>query len=123
MLFAAGAALVAAAVAAGDAEVSLFVVFPVISGSGGLFLLGAALVVAGFLAWFLALATAGAVGVPWQDTDAHDGTSNGRTKYGGVVLIGPVPIVFGSTRRLALAMLAIAVVTAIVLLGLIFLVG
>jgi uncharacterized protein (TIGR00304 family) len=53
-----------------------------------------------------------------QDTDK----TRTETKYGGVVLIGPVPIAFGSERRIALAMLVAGIVVAvIILLGLLLL--
>ena len=124
-LFVSGLGLVAASVATGEAELSLLVVFPVVSGSGGLFLLGALLIAASFLIGFLwLLATAGQMPAPRNDGVAAPGEpAGGGTKYGGVVLIGPVPIVFGSTRRMALAMLVVGIVTAVVLLGLVFLLG
>lgn len=119
MLFAAGLLVTAAAVITGDAELSLVVVFPLVSGSGGLFLVGVALIMISFLVGFALLARG-------QAELARDGpgmpgpASGGRggTKYGGVVLVGPVPIAFGSSMRLAIAMLVIGVILAAVVLGL-----
>jgi uncharacterized protein (TIGR00304 family) len=116
----AGLALVAVSVASGEADVSLVVVFPVISGSGPLFLIGVALVVTGVLTCFLLL-VAPLKGSELQAEDLGrrdaDGGAEGRsTKYGGVVLIGPVPIAFGSSARIAYVMLAVAVGIAILLL-------
>ena len=124
VLFVSGLGLVAASIATGEAELSLLVVFPVVSGSGVLFLLGAILMIASFLTWFLWLATTGHTPVHLDGgTAASRESTGGGTKYGGVVLIGPVPIAFGSTRRMALAMLAVGIVTAVALLGLMFLLG
>jgi uncharacterized protein (TIGR00304 family) len=123
-LFVSGLGLVVASVATGEAELSLLVVFPVVSGSGALFLLGAVLIVASFLIGFLWLATGYMPAPRYDDGTAAPGESvGGGAKYGGVVLIGPVPIVFGSTRSMALAILAVGIVTAVVLLGLVFLLG
>ena len=36
-------------------------------------------------------------------------TNEGRTKVGGVVLIGPIPILFGSDRKMALLAAAVAI--------------
>jgi uncharacterized protein (TIGR00304 family) len=49
-------------------------------------------------------------------------TGEGRAETGGVVIVGPVPIVFGTSQRAAAAVMALAIVlTALVLL--LFLLG
>ena len=112
-LLAAGLSLVVVSVTNGEADVSLVVVFPVISGSGPLFLIGVALVVTGILSGFMLIAATTYSPVPGPGDsswgDAGDGTGEKRSKYGGIVLIGPVPIVFGSNARIAYVMLAVAV--------------
>jgi uncharacterized protein (TIGR00304 family) len=115
----AGTSLVVFSVASREADVSLVVVFPVVSGSGILFLAGVALVVVGMLLGFLLLATAQNRLIPGTEDAARSGRSvEERSKYGGVVLIGPVPIVFGSDTRIAYLMLAVAAVTLILIVGL-----
>ncbi len=116
----AGLALVAVSVVSGDAEVSLAVVFPVISGSDPLFLIGVAFIVTGMLTGF-ALFFAPLRGSELQSEhlgqdDVGGGTEGRSTKYGGVILIGPVPIAFGSSARIAYMMLAVAVGIVILLL-------
>lgn len=121
-LFIAGAAAVVAAVAVGEAEVSLFLVFPVFSGSSGLFLLGVGLIVLGILAGF-AMMFQGSLS-PEADVEADGETrSDGRVpekklRTGGVLLIGPIPIAYGSDARIAMIMLALAafVATVVILL-------
>ena len=121
-LLVSGLGLIVASVAAGEAELSLLVVFPVVSGSGTLFLLGAVLIIASFFVWFLSLTTTGQTHTTLSEGATGQGErASGGTRYGGVVLIGPVPIAFGSTPRLALAMLAIGVCVAVVLLCLLLL--
>lgn len=121
-LFVGGIVLIAAAVASGEAEVSLLVVFPVFSGSSPLFLLGTLLIVMSFIVGFLMLALGQiqlAGGGYWPKGGSVDqpAAGNVRREYGGVVLVGPVPIAFGSDRRIALIMLVVGIVLAIVFLG------
>ncbi len=124
-LFLAGVAVVAIAVATGEAEVSLFLIFPVFSGSSGLFLLGVAIIALAMLAGFVAMA----VGQPELAQPGGLASRTGKagietrekSRFGGVVLVGPIPIAFGSDRKMALAMIAIAVAAAAVVLLLILL--
>ncbi len=51
--------------------------------------------------------------------DRNEETKEEKVKGGGVILIGPVPIVFGSDKRFALiAMILAIVIMLLVLLGL-----
>jgi uncharacterized protein (TIGR00304 family) len=118
-LFVAGVACIAASVASGETDVSLLVIFPVFTGSSGLFLLGIALVVFSFIIGFMALVAGQAeLAGAMLGSEGAPGTAKAGTerKYGGVVLIGPVPIAFGSDKRMALAMLVIGIVLAIAVL-------
>ncbi len=125
LFFAAGIGLIGLAVAQGDADVSLFLVFPVFSGSSGTFVLGTAFILLSFVSGFilLAMGQAEVAGMDVQKT--LDGASGARrqtkTRYGGVVLLGPVPIAFGSDQKLALAMLVVGIVVALALLGVLLL--
>lgn len=117
-LFVAGLSCIVAAVLSGEAEVSLFLIFPVFSGSSGLFLLGMVLIVFSFVVGFLFLMMgqmelASEMVYPESTRRAAD-LERDRPKYGGVVLLGPVPIAFGSDRSIALAMLVVGIVVAIV---------
>lgn len=127
-MFVAGIACIAASVLSGEAEVSLFLIFPVFSGSSGLFLLGTAMIVFSFIVGFMFLMTgqlelAGVDVRPASGTPARTTEKTGA-RYGGVVLIGPVPIAFGSDKTTALVMLVVGIVLAIVVLvALAFLLG
>lgn len=122
LLFMSGIACIAVAVATGEADVSLFVIFPVFSGTGGLFLLGAVLIILSFVAGF-ALLWMGQLELrelQSQITGAREGMhSEKKVHYGGVVLLGPVPVAFGSNRDIAVVMLVVGIILAIVVLGLI----
>lgn len=123
-IFVAGIACIAMAVATGEAEVNLVLIFPVFSGSSGLFLLGVVLIIVSFLVGFAMLAMTQAE-VSRQNAGAlreipEHGTGT-RTEYGGVIMVGPVPIAFGSNKKIATIMLVLGVAAVLVLVGLILL--
>lgn len=125
-LFVSGMALIAASVATGEARVSLLLVFPVFSGSGGLFFLGTFMIVLSFVVGFLLLMFGhlelGRLQLE-RDEPALAVESAKKTRYGGLVLVGPLPIAFGSDRDIAVLMLVLGIVLAIVLLGLLAVLG
>ena len=92
-LFVAGVSLIVVAVATGEAEVSLFLIFPVFSGSSGIFLLGTLLIVFSFIVG-LSLMMMGQAGLARGALEplptAKEIEAGARTRYGGVVLVGPV---------------------------------
>ena len=124
VLFIGGMALIGVSVASGEAEISLVVIFPVFSGTGGVFLLGVSLVVLSLLMGFAFMAMGQMEMAEFQREARGDiarpGSSRpSETKVGGVVLIGPVPIAFGSSMKMAIIMMVIGVVLAIVALAII----
>ncbi len=124
VLLAAGVALVADAVAQGGADVWLVVVVPVISGSSAEFLLGVVALVAGLLLLPFGLAerVGGERPFPPDEPGRPLPPSEGSSGAGGLVLVGPVPIFFGSWRNVsARTRLWVAVAGALVLV--VFLVG
>ncbi len=123
-VFLAGVACIVAAAATGEAEVQLFIIFPLISGTSWLFVLGVVLIVASFILGFV-LAASGmqedepvAPHAPGAGQSREvEGAPKKTTRYGGVVLIGPIPIVFGSDRNTAMIMLALAIILIAVVLA------
>jgi uncharacterized membrane protein len=114
VLIAGGVAAVVTAIATGGAQAGIFVVFPVIFGSSALFLVGVLLLIAGIFVLPFAFGASEL---------AADGPGN--VSSGGLVLIGPVPIFWGSmgpaSRRVRL-LAAVAgglllVVAAVLFLG------
>ena len=120
-----GAALVIVSVAAGETEVSLFVIFPVLTGSGAYFLIGVGMIVASIFAGVLTLwvgaGGAEAPGEPRAAKRRSEGGDAGKAEYGGVVLLGPIPIAFGSSSRIAYAMLGVGVAAIAILVALLML--
>jgi len=49
-------------------------------------------------------------------------TGEGRAEAGGVVIVGPIPIVFGTSQRAAVAVMALAIILTVLTLVL-FLLG
>ena len=118
-MFVAGMALVATAVATGEADVSLVIVFPVFSGSSLVFLLATMLVISSFIVGFVLMAMdhdRTEERIQTGSEGARGSAPGSKMQYGGVVLLGPIPIAFGSNKRVALIMLAVGVVLAIVVL-------
>jgi uncharacterized protein (TIGR00304 family) len=123
----------------GDLQVALVLVFPVVYGSGPWAALGILLAMASFAAFaadaFSSLprppegsrrrggdgggeprradpgrdARGAETGsVPWEEDDGSDG-SGGGFRGGGVVMLGPIPIVLGSDKRSTMILLGLAV--------------
>ncbi len=105
LLFVFGLVLVILSVVRGEADFALFLVFPVIYG-GGVLLFGGILLI--FLSFIV-------LPITWmQNVEKPKEHHIRKTKgsFGGVVFIGPIPIVFGSERRVTRLMLYVALALA-----------
>lgn len=111
LLLLGGAALVVNALETGGARLLLIVIIPVIVGGTPAFALGAFAILIGVALLLIGLApTTGPDEEALPEGDRRGGSSEPTT--GGFVLIGPVPILFGSFRgssRLRWALVAIGV--------------
>ncbi len=111
LLFLGGVACIIAGVVTGEGEAGIFIIFPFIYGSGWLMLLGVALVflsVGAFMFTALPSRTVGRM-PPGRDPPHPE------KKAGGVILIGPIPVVIASDKKLALALLIVGIAAAIIL--------
>src|SRR6058998_3736152 len=107
----AGVLTMALAVARGQANVYLVLVIPVIVGTGPLAFLGVFLVFAGFLLTFF-LWSSRLDAEPGDRDDlpiSPEGATPAR-RWGGVLFLGPIPVIFGSDPRITRMMLLIGVV-------------
>lgn len=128
--FVAGIALLSYSVAIGESRLYLVLIFPVVAGSGSLGLAGILLVVAAIFLGFLSFARSalGGIVVAEEEEQPSPPSAPGpseeprKTKFGGVVFLGPIPIVFGSDARVSNLMLVLAVAMTILLLAFFFLV-
>lgn len=114
----------------GDLQVALLVVFPVVYGSGPWAVLGIGLLMAGFVALLLEAASGLPGGPPgrgpghgrdpfeggsgearesaWGEEPGEPEAESGF-RGGGVVMLGPIPIVLGSDGRTTMIVMALAV--------------
>lgn len=121
--FLAGIALIIAAVALGQGEVFLFLVFPGVVSTSPLALLGITLIFLSFVIGFLSFSYAppaevlpGEVPPGYKEREAPTPVETERRRsFGGIVFLGPIPIVFGSSTRTTLVMLILALAITIVM--------
>lgn len=96
-LLLAGIGLVVLAVVRSEAALHLVIVVPVVTGSSPAFVLGVLLLVAGF--GLLPLALAPPAEAAAGPTAVAGGSPESPEGFGGVVLVGPVPLFFGAWRH------------------------
>jgi uncharacterized protein (TIGR00304 family) len=113
----AGVSLLAYCVAIGEMQVALVLIVPVIFGSSILGILAIGLIIAGV---FVAIADSflSAEGESSQDRLSNESgltETPKRKEFGGVVLIGPIPIVFGSSKGMTLLAAVIAVIILVLM--------
>ena len=90
----------------GEVELYLFLIFPVLKADGAY---GAAAFLLAFAA-LVAMVFSFWTGVPKEGSEPA-----GRTSVGGVIMIGPIPIVLGSDRRITMIALVLALVVLMIM--------
>jgi uncharacterized protein (TIGR00304 family) len=89
----------------GDVQTGFFVVFPFIAGSGTYAFLGMIFLLVSILLFVFGIR---------YEKDKTINREKTSVKGGGVVLIGPLPLVFGSNWRIALVLMIVAIILIIV---------
>ncbi len=122
LMLLAGLASIIYAVSIGQAEVALFIIFPVIYG-GSLFMIFGVLLI--FLSFFLFFAmpffgTKKEGKGEWQSVYKEPQAEQKKevkkeSSFGGVVFIGPIPIVFGKDKKMTKGMLYLGLLIAIIM--------
>lgn len=129
-----GIALLSWAVSEGDAEAYLVLIFPVVTGTGPIFAAGTLLFILGIFVAFLGMNLVAAHRMGDEmDASAHQRPppsrpqrqpgeprpgsppAQGGAQFGGVVFIGPIPIVFGKGQPMGRWMLVGSIVFGILL--------
>jgi uncharacterized membrane protein len=110
----AGLACLAYAAATGGVHAGFFLVFPFLVSTSGWALLGMLLLMAALFAWLLG----GARRFATLTSPEGEHVERRRASSGGVVLLGPVPLVWSSDRRLTPWLVGLAVVLAVAALAL-----
>lgn len=126
-LFILGLAALVVAFLQNQATLSLFIIFPVITATGGWAILGILLMVAGFFLFFITW-PAGMVSAAPPGYEARSAPSTipsappypaqtpaPRRRWGGVVFVGPIPVVFGSDQKVTQWMLVLGLVLFVAL--------
>ncbi len=119
-LFLAGLAALAVGFLQGEATLSLFVIFPVVTATGAWSFLGIVLMIAGvfvlFLTWpMAALSEVAAVPPAPQAPSTSSTPLPAQRRWGGVVFLGPIPVVFGSDQKVTKWMLLVGVLLFVAL--------
>jgi len=119
--FVGGLALLGYSVAVGESQVHLVLIFPVVTGGGAAGLVGMGLIFLAMVLGFLSFARLSPGPVPKAEAagapQPPPAPVTPATKFGGVVFLGPIPIVFGSSPTISKVMLALAVVMTVLLLA------
>ena len=98
----------------GDVEAGVLIVFPIIGGSSIYAFLGVIcffMAIILFMFGFTSSLKSEELDYEYDERPPEKKTS---IKGGGVILIGPIPIVFGSNRKTALVMMIVAIILILV---------
>lgn len=121
-LIALGVVLLAYTIYTGQASGYIFVVIPVFASSSPYALAGMLSLFAGIFLLFYSVASPITLEQPGarpskapQAGASATAPPTGGKKFGGVVFLGPIPIVFGSDKKVAKWMLLLAIVLVILL--------
>jgi uncharacterized protein (TIGR00304 family) len=116
-LFALGMVLLAYAASVGEMTFTLVVIIPVVQSSSVWALAGMGLIFAAIFLFFFSMATS-IGGIPMRSGAPSPQTTaplQPAKKFGGVVFVGPIPIIFGSDKKVAKWMLVVALFIVILL--------
>lgn len=99
----------------GEVEAGIFVVFPFLKGSGLFAFLGFIFLFLTFLTFIFSFSLdfKKDIGESLDNSKSFDDKKS-NTEGGGVVFIGPIPIVFGSNWKVAVVLIILAIVIMLV---------
>lgn len=98
------------AAAQGELRVALVFIFPVFYGEGPWAFAAILLVFAAGLGWFFSLVGRGRPVREAPEPSSERRSPAGERRHGGIVMIGPLPIVWGSDRGMTRIVVAVALV-------------
>ncbi len=111
IFFIAGICLFILGFSEGDVTAGFFVIFPFIMGSGVYGSLGVLCFFIAFLCYIFSFSSK----IEKDYSNIGYESKKSSSKWGGVVFIGPVPIVFGSSWKTALVMMAAGFIVMLIL--------
>ena len=106
LVFIAGIFLIILGVFTGEVQGGLFLVVPFLIGTGIYATLGIILIIASFFLFMLSIST----NPTYKETEYTTRNTNSKIKGGGIILLGPIPIIVGSNWKIALLLLTIAII-------------
>jgi uncharacterized protein (TIGR00304 family) len=116
LFFVSGGVLLALGVLSGEVETGIVIIFPFVIGSGLFALSGFICIFIGILfLMFSFLSTIEPGGLSLEYEEEHPGRRT-SVKGGGVILIGPIPVVFGTNWKIALLLMILAIIIILILL-------
>jgi len=113
--------MIVLSVIVGESQFGLFIIFPFVIGSGPIAAVGAILLFLAVLLAFISFTTRLPRSEEFQATPAQETVSGSEKRYGGVVMIGPVPIAFGSDSKIARIMMLIGIIIFIAIVAVLIL--
>jgi len=99
-IFIAGIAFIFASFLIGEARAGLFIIFPFIYGTGIFMFIGIILILIAMLVFAFS----------FPSEFIHEGEYEIKEKKGGIILIGPIPIIITGDRKLALLLVIISII-------------
>jgi uncharacterized protein (TIGR00304 family) len=115
LFFVLGIVFFALGVLNGEIEIGIALIFPFLIGSGLYAFLGFVLVFIAIMLFMFGFANISGVGsndLNVEGDDEYQPQKKTSVKGGGVILIGPIPIVFGSNWKIAVIMMILAIISA-----------
>jgi len=112
--FISGIAFIIAGIAMGEGSVGIFMIFPFVYGNGPLMITGMLLVFLSFPIFMLSQfrTTGETYGKDGYGSSIEYEDTRTDKRVGGLILIGPIPIVISSDKRLAFILMAVGMVIA-----------
>ncbi len=126
LLFFGGIALFIVSAVRGEGGMALFFIFPIFYSTGPLGALGMLLIFASIFLFFIAPFTYNEEKISKINENEMPRKENqirSEKHYGGVILIGPIPIVFGSDKNQALNAVIFAIIILMLLAIFLFIMG
>lgn len=102
----------------GIVRAGIFIIFPFFVSSNPLSLIPFVLIISGFFLLFLSPARRVREDLYYdrpEDVTRKDENGEKKTKFGGLIMIGPIPILFGNDRRIIYILAGIAVAILLIL--------
>ncbi len=106
ILFLIGISLIILSVITGESKLALFIIFPVIYGAGFIMMIGILMIFLSFASLFF---------IPSSQQGSKTTEIQRESKWGGIIFIGPIPIVIGKDRSITKTMLYIGLIIAVIM--------